>query len=214
MFEGGKPSYWSVLHERAWAKPKEILGFNLRTVLLGAGSLAVGGAIHACLRTTQAAVERISVGFAYTAGFAVIGVVTYIVNLIRAVPAIHEGQQDDIKRLDDALNAYAKKTDLAEKLVELRKDGVKLRNRRLQKGNTPATDGLMLAGWKDEVDAWEKRVLDTIRGQVSAADYGRFETLNTYPLMHFGWQINALHGRYLSMLSRRIDILLEIMANF
>jgi hypothetical protein len=60
------------------AKTKEILGFNLRTVLLGAGSLAVGVGIHAWLRTTQAAVERISVGFAYTAGFAVIGVVTYI----------------------------------------------------------------------------------------------------------------------------------------
>lgn len=107
------------------------------------------------------------------------------------------------------MNAYAKKTDLAEKLVELRKDGVKLRNRRLQKGNTPDIDGLILTGWKDEVDAWEKRVLDTIRGQVSAADYGRFETLNTYPPMHFGWQINALHSQYLSMLSRRIDILLR-----
>lgn len=214
MFEGTKPSYWSLLHERAWAKTKEILGFNVRTSLLTAGSLAVGGSLHAWLKTTQAAVERISLGLVYAVGFVAIGVLTYLVNFVRSVPAIHEEKQDEVKRLDDALNSYGKKTELAERLVEFRKEGVKLRNRRLEKQSAPSLDGLVLAGWRDEVDAWEKKVLSTIKGQVSAADYGRFETLNTYPPLHFAWQINALHGQYLGMLSRRIDILLEIMGSF
>jgi hypothetical protein len=62
VFEGTRPTYWSVLHERAWAKPRETLGFNLRTALLAAGSVTVGGGLHAWLKTGQAAVERISVG--------------------------------------------------------------------------------------------------------------------------------------------------------
>jgi hypothetical protein len=214
MFESTKPSYWARLHERAWAKTKEILGFNVWTTLLTAAALALGGSIHAWLRTTQAAVERISIGLFYTAAFVVIGVVTYLVNIVRSAPAIHEEQQDEMKRLDDALNAYSKSAQLAETLVEFRKQGVRLRNRRLEKQSAPSLDGLVLAGWKDEVDAWEKKVLATIKGQVSAADYGRFETLNSYPPLHFALQINALHGQDLGMLSRRIDILLEIMGNF
>ena len=39
--------YWALLHERAWTKTKEILGFNVRTMLLTAGSLALGGSLHA-----------------------------------------------------------------------------------------------------------------------------------------------------------------------
>lgn len=214
MFESTKPSYWALLHERGWAKTKELLGFNVRTMLLTAGSLALGGSIHAWLRTTQAAVERISIGLFYTAAFIAIGIVTYIVNVVRSAPAIHEEQQDEMKRLDDALNAYGKRAEFSAKLVEFRKDGVKLRNRRLEKHSAPSLDGLVLAAWNSEVDAWEKEVLATIKGQVSAADYGRFETLNTYPPLHFAWQINGLHGQYLSMLSRRIDILLEIMGAF
>ena len=73
MFESTKPSYWALLHERGWAKTKELLGFNVRTMLLTAGSLALGGSIHAWLRTTQAAVERISIGLFYTAAFIAIG---------------------------------------------------------------------------------------------------------------------------------------------
>lgn len=214
MFEGTRASYWSVLHERAWATTKEILGFNLRTALLAAGSLAVGGSLHAWLKTTQAAVERISVGLVYTAGFVAIGAVTYAVNFIRSASTIHEEQLDEIKRHEDALNAYSKKRDLGDRLVDLRREGVALRNRRLKKQATPALDGLVIAGWNAEVDAWEKRVLDAVRGQVSAKDYGRFETLDIYTPKVFGWQINSEHGRLLSMLSRRIEILLEIMANF
>lgn len=208
MFESTKPSYWALLHERASAKTKEILGFNVRTMLLTTGSLALGGGVHAWLRTTQAAVERISIGLLYTAAFVAIGVATYLVNVVRSAPAIHEEQQDEVKRLDDALNAYGKSAELAEKLVEFRKEGVKLRNRWLEKQREP------LAGWQREVDEWEKQVLATLKGQVSSADYGRFETLDTYPPMRFGWQINELHGQHLSMLSRRIQILLEIMGHF
>lgn len=214
MFEDTKPSYWALLHERAWAKTKEILGFNVRTALLTAGSLVVGGGLHAWLRTTQAAVERISVALVYTAGFVAIGVVTYLVNFVRSVPAIYEEQQDEVKRLDDALNAYSKKRDLGDTLVELRREGVRRRNRRLKKHKELSLDGLEIAGWQMEADTWEKRVLETIKGQVSAKDYGRFETLDTYTPKVFGWQINSEHGRLLSMLSRRIEILLEIMANF
>lgn len=214
MFESTKPSYWALLHERAWTKTKEILGFNVRTMLLTAGSLALGGSIHAWLRTTQAAVERISIGLFYTAAFMVIGIVTYIVNVVRCAPAIHEEQQDEVKRLDNALNAYDKRAEFAAKLVEFRKEGVKLRNRRLEKSAVASIEGLTLAGWEMEVDRWEKEVLAAIKGQVSAADYGRFETLDTFPPLHFAWQINGLHGKYLSMLSRRIDILLEIMGAF
>lgn len=214
MFESTKPSYWALLHERAWAKTKEIIGFNVRTMLLTAGSVALGGSIHAWLRTTQAAIERISIGLLYTAAFAAIGVATYLVNVVRSAPAIHEEQQDEVKRLDDALNAYGKSAELAEKLVAFRKEGVKLRNRRLEKQREPSVDGLVLAGWQREVDEWEKQILATLKGQVSSADYGRFETLDTYPPMRFGWQINELHGQHLSMLSRRIQILLEIMGHF
>jgi hypothetical protein len=91
---------------------------------------------------------------------------------------------------------------------------VALRNRPLQKSPHPSIDGLTLAGWEDEVDDWERRVRDIIRAQVSAQDYGRFETLDTFTEKAFGWQINSLHGKYLSMLSRRIEILLEIMGQF
>lgn len=214
MFEAPRPSYWALLHDRAWAKTKEILGFNVRTMLLTVGSLALGGSLHAWLRTTEAAVEKISIGLVYTAAFAAIGIATYVANVVCAAPVIHEEQQDDVKRLDDALNAYSKKANLAEKLVDFRKEGVKLRNRRLKEHDRASLDGLEIAGWQREVDDWEKRVLAALKGQVSAADYGRFETLNTYPPMHFAWQINGEHGRHLSMLSRRIDILLEIMGAF
>ena len=214
MFEGKSPTYWSVLHERAWAKAKAILGFNLRTALLAAGSLAVGGGLHAWLKTGQAALERISVGMVYTAGFVLIGVMMYVIHFVRSASAIHEEQQDEIKRHEDALNAYSKRRDLGDRLVGLRREGVTLRNRQLAKQQTAPLDGLQIAGWNEEVDAWEKRVLDVIRGQVSAKDYGRFETLDTYTPKVFGWQINGEHGRLLSMLSRRIEILLEIMANF
>lgn len=122
--------------------------------------------------------------------------------------ALHEEQQAEIERHEDALNAYSKKGDLADKLVELRREGVKLRNRHLGK------HGLDIPGWEMEVDVWEKRVLETIKGQVAAKDYGRFETLDTYTAKVFGWQINSEHGRLLSMLSRRIEILLETMAAF
>lgn len=214
MFEGTRPTYWSVLHERAWAKTKETLGFNLRTALLAAGSLAVGGGLHAWLKTGQAAVERISVGLVYTAGFALIGLITYLIHVVRSASVIHEEQQDEIKRHEDALNAYSKRRDLGDRLVGLRREGVALRNRRLAKQQTAPLDGLEIAGWNEEVDAWEKRVLDATRGQAFAKDYGRFETLDTYTPKMFGWQINSEHGRLLSMLSRRIEILLEIMANF
>ncbi len=214
MFDSSKPSYWALLHERAWAKTKELIGFNFRTMLLAGGCLVVGGGLHAWLRTAQAAVERITVGLAYTAGVVGIGVATYLMSLVRSASALHEEQQDEVQRLDDALNAYSKSTDLAERLVELRRDGVALRNRRLEKSSDASIDGLTMAGWEMEVERWEKDVLATMKGKISAANYGRFETLNTYSPMNFAWQINVLHGQYLSMLSRRIDILLEIMGAF
>jgi len=214
VFEVAKPSHWAVVHERAWAKTKDTVGFNLRTMLLTAGSLVVGGGLHAWLRTTQAAVERVSVGFMYTGGFVAIAFATYVVNFIGSTATIYDEQQEEIRRHEDALNAYSKKRDLGDKLVELRRDGVKLRNRRLPKHKEPSIDGLQIAGWHIEVDDWKKLVIGTIKGQVSAKDYGRFETLDTYTPKVFDWQINSEHGRLLSMLSRRIEILLEIMANF
>ena len=127
------------------------------------------------------------------APFIVAAILAFAVNTLRAARMIHEEQQEEIRRHEDALAAYSRKVELGDTLVALRRDGVALRNRRLQKSERPSIEGLTLAGWNAEVDAWERRVLDTIRGQVSAGDYGRFETLDTYTEKVFGWQINSLH---------------------
>lgn len=50
--------------------------------------------------------------------------------------------------------------------------------------------------------------------QNRTADAGGVARVNTYTEKGFSWQINSLDGKYLSMLSRRIETLLEIMGQF
>lgn len=214
MFGHIEQTYWELVRRRAWILTKEFLGINFRTGAVSLACIAVGAILHTYLKDWNAAKDELVVTAIYFVPFAVAVVAAYLANLLRAGRILHDEQAAEIARHEDALNAYSRRADLAERLVEFRRDGVKLRNRPLKKSDKLSLDGLQIAAWKMEVDAWEKSVLATIKGGVSAKDYGRFETLDSYAPMSFAWQINSVHGQYLAMLSRRIQILLEIMGQF
>ena len=214
MFKNLEQTYWEVLRGRAWILTKEFLGINLRTGAVSIACIGVGTILQTYLNNWNAARDKLVVTGIYFVPFLVAVVAVYLANLFRAGRTLHDEQAAEIARHEDALNAYSKHADLAERLVEFRREGVKLRNRRLKKSDKPSLDGLQIAAWKIEVDTWQKSVLAAIKGQVSAKDYGRFETLDAYAPMSFGWQINSVHSQYLAMLSRRIQILLEIMGQF
>ena len=214
MFERIRLTYWGTLRGRAWILTRDLFGWNIKTGVVAAICFVAGLGLQARSRGSEEALDTLTVTLIYASPFVIGGLAAFVVNVLRAARMMYDEQQEEIKRHEDALAAYSRRTDLAGRLVALRREGVAIRNRRLQKSTHPPIDGLTLAGWTSEVDAWKKRVLDTIRGHVSAQDYGRFETLDTYTEKVFGWQINSLHGKHRSMLSRRIEILLEIMGQF
>lgn len=214
MFSQTRQTYWETLGGRAWILTRDLFGWNVKTSFV-AGACFLGGLLlHAIVRGRNEAIDDLTITALYAIPFVAAAVIAFVVNTLRAAQMIYEEQQEEIRRHEDALSAYSRSAELAETLVALRREGVALRNRELEKSSHASIDGLTLVGWNSEVDVWETRVLDTIRGHVSAQDYGRFETLDTYTHKVFGWQMNSLHGRYLSMLSRRIEILLEIMGRF
>lgn len=102
---------------------------------------------------------------------------------------------------------------LAKELIDLRVDGVKLRNEIVTNDSLP--------GWIDRVDTWQHRAEDALeggkqaeqgQGAISLADLARFITLDRVPLVRYSHAINQQHALELQCLSRRIEILLEIMA--
>jgi hypothetical protein len=214
MFGRIRLTYWDTLRGRAWILTRDLFGWDVKTGVVAAICFVAGLGLHAWNRGSEEVLDNLTITLIYAFPFAIGGLAVFVVNVLRAARMMYSEQQEEIKRHEEALAAYSRRADLASRLVALRREGVAIRNRRLQKSAHPSIDGLTLAGWTPEVEAWEERVLDTIRGHVSAQDYGRFQTLDTYTEKMFGWQINSLHGKYLSMLSRRIEILLEIMGQF
>lgn len=93
---------------------------------------------------------------------------------------------------------------LADRLIQFRIDGVKLRNEQV--------DATAFDAWKGRVDQWKSEVGDTVKGQINLADVARFITLDRVPVMDFKWACDKKHTKALRELSQRIQILLEIMA--
>jgi hypothetical protein len=100
-----------------------------------------------------------------------------------------------------------------EELIKLRVDGVKIRNERLA-ATTPAE----YQAWLARVETWESRVDEALKRAhdlklITLADVARFGTLDKgIPMQRWAHAINPDHNNQLRYLSRRIDILLEIMA--
>jgi hypothetical protein len=92
---------------------------------------------------------------------------------------------------------------LADRLIQFRIDGVKLRNETIQ------PEGFQ--EWKGRVDQWKANVIDAIKAQANLADVARFITLDRVPIVSFIWATDKRHTKALRELSRRIEILLEIM---
>ena len=93
---------------------------------------------------------------------------------------------------------------LLESLIQLRIAGVKLRNEKF------AVD--QEDDWRRRVDQWKHDALNAIRHRANIADVARFEVLDRVPVMDFKWARGGRHRKTLRELSRRIEILLEIMA--
>jgi hypothetical protein len=102
------------------------------------------------------------------------------------------------------LEGLAPSVEITDSLIALRADGVKLRNESIKLED--------LEQWKERVRTWKRTVLTTLKGRANPADRARFETLDLVQPMRFKHACNNEHNRHLSILTRRLAILLEILA--
>lgn len=93
-------------------------------------------------------------------------------------------------------------------LAELRVEAVyKLLNR-------PVSSDVELQQWTTDEESWSQAVLKVLRENVSAAIASSFDTLGTFQPRHFPRAYNSEHDWRLSMLTKKLDILISIINRF
>jgi hypothetical protein len=122
-----------------------------------------------------------------------------------SAPVVTSPPSGDIALQGRAPTLLVSDKSLADRLVQFRVDGVKLRNEIVKAEE--------LDPWKARVSAWTDAVSLALKNpSVNIADRARFVTLESVPPLVFSWACNNKHNKHLANLTQRIRILLEIMA--
>jgi hypothetical protein len=102
MFKDSGQSYWDTLRGRAWILTRDLFGWNVGTGVITGICFVAGLVRHAANRGRQEALDNLTLTLIYAASFAVAAPLGFAFNTIRAARMVHEEQQEEIERHEDA----------------------------------------------------------------------------------------------------------------